>query len=83
MTRTIHLRLAAVVDAEDESKCSAECPYHDYVYIIGGHPSVCDDENPAYSVCEWNDPHAQRPEGKQPLNVRHAACLAAEIKEQS
>jgi hypothetical protein len=37
MTRTIHLRLAAVVDAEDETKCSAECPhrYGDWCVMAG------------------------------------------------
>jgi hypothetical protein len=68
MTRTIHLRLTAVVDAEDETRCSAECPGH--------HEEADDEGTPVMAMCRrygfeelpWDD------DGNP---IRLPACLAA------
>jgi hypothetical protein len=54
------------------TKCSPDCPQHDYVFT-----SRDNFAKPAWSTCEWNDPHRQQAEGAA-IDVRHARCIAAE-----
>ena len=75
--RAIRLR---IVTSDDGTKCDPLCPHHGYYYVIAGHESQVDEVNPAWSVCDWNDPHRQQAEGA-PLNVRHQSCIAAEVSD--